>query len=130
MQNLKEFDRFQSVVLQVSEFGIVQMTRKRSGKTLMRQLMDTCHCCQGLGQLTSVRAASYEVLRKIKQSLKQYHSAGKVELIVSEGLFDFIASIEFDSVLALEQQFGCQVVLHSDANMKQHEFKVVEKSLT
>lgn len=129
-KNLKEFDRFQSVVLQVSEFGIVQMTRKRSGKTLMRQLMDTCHCCQGLGQLTSVRAASYEVLRKIKQSLKQYHSAGKVELIVGEELFDFIASIEFDSVLALEQQFGCQVVLHSDANMKQHEFKVVEKSLT
>ncbi len=31
---LKEKDKFQSVVLKISEFGLVQMTRKRSGITL------------------------------------------------------------------------------------------------
>ncbi len=37
-KTLKERDKFQSVVLRVSEFGLVQMTRKRSGKTLVSQL--------------------------------------------------------------------------------------------
>src|SRR5262249_19806422 len=39
---LRERDKFQSVVLRISEFGLVQMTRKRSGKTLMQQIMTTC----------------------------------------------------------------------------------------
>ncbi|HSW73890.1 MAG TPA: Rne/Rng family ribonuclease, partial [Candidatus Limnocylindria bacterium] len=42
---LKERDKFQSVVLKVSEFGLVQMTRKRSGKTLVQQLTENCSCC-------------------------------------------------------------------------------------
>ncbi len=40
-KTLREEDKFQSVVLKVSEFGLVglvQMTRKRSGKTLIQQL--------------------------------------------------------------------------------------------
>src|SRR5690606_34208443 len=37
-KTLKERDKFQSVVLKISEFGIVQMTRKRSGKSLVQQL--------------------------------------------------------------------------------------------
>ena len=39
---LKERDKFQSVVLKISEFGLVQMTRKRSGKTLVQQLTSAC----------------------------------------------------------------------------------------
>ncbi len=34
-KTLREQDKFQSVVLKVSEFVLVQMTRKRSGKTLI-----------------------------------------------------------------------------------------------
>lgn len=37
-KTLRERDKFQTVALKVSEFGLVQMTRKRSGKTLMQQL--------------------------------------------------------------------------------------------
>ena len=68
-QTLKELDKFQAVVLQVSEFGIVQMTRKRSGKPLMRQLTDLCYCCYGLGRLPAVRAESYELLRRFELDL-------------------------------------------------------------
>jgi len=39
---LKERDKFQSVVLKISEFGLVQMTRKRTGKTLVNELTNDC----------------------------------------------------------------------------------------
>ncbi len=125
-QTLKKLDRFQSVVLQVSEFGIVQMTRKRSGKTLMRQLTDVCHCCNGLGRLTSVRAASYEILRQVKHAVAQQLSKNNIKLVVAGPLFDFISSIEFDSVLALEKEFNCHIVLESSAALHQTAFKITE----
>ncbi|MBI2352846.1 Rne/Rng family ribonuclease [Candidatus Dependentiae bacterium] len=123
---LKEFDRFQSVVLQVSEFGIVQMTRKRSGKTLMRQLMDDCHHCKGLGQLMSTRAECYQVLRDIKRVLSQ-HKDKNILLSLNEMSFHFITSIEFNSILALEAEFNCHIVLSIDETLKKNEFRLKNK---
>lgn len=127
-QTLKELDKFQSVVLQVSEFGIVQMTRKRSGKTLMRQLTDVCHCCSGLGRLPSVRAESYFILRSLKNQLQQKSFATKQLLFeINKAVFDFISSIEFNSILELEREFGCNITLVSSDRIERHTFKLKEK---
>ena len=64
-KTLKERDKFQSVVLKVSEFGLVQMTRKRSGKTLMNELMHACSTCHSLGFVKSVSNESYTILRAL-----------------------------------------------------------------
>ncbi len=122
-QALKEHDRFQSVVLQVSEFGIVQMTRKRSGKTLMRQLMDVCHCCNGLGRLMSMRADAYYVLRMARKALAPYKGE-TVLLQLHEAIFNFIAGVEFDSILALEQETKCMIILATDATLQKNQFKI------
>jgi ribonuclease G len=127
-QTLKELDKFQSVVLQVSEFGIVQMTRKRSGKTLMRQLTDLCHCCSGLGRLPSVRAESYKILRTLKTQLQQNKRLAKKTLLfdVNKAVFDFISSIEFNSILELEREFDCSITLVSNEHIERHTFKIKE----
>ena len=59
---LKEKDKYQSVTLKVSEFGIVQMTRKRSGKTLSQQLTNVCITCNGNGRSKSTSTLSFEIL--------------------------------------------------------------------
>lgn len=126
-QTLKELDKFQSVVLQVSEFGIVQMTRKRSGKTLMRLLTDVCHSCNGLGRLPAVRAESYEVLRKVKMFLASKKEAKHYLFEVNKAVFDFLVSSEFNSVLDIEQQFGCVLTLVSKDTIHRHDFRLKEK---
>lgn len=126
-QTLKDLDKFQSVVLQVSEFGIVQMTRKRSGKSLMRLLTDLCHCCSGLGRLPAVRAESYEVLRKVKLFLSQKKDSKSYLCEVNKAVFDFIASSEFNSILELEKQFGCVLTLVSNDKISRHDFRLKAK---
>jgi len=126
-QTLKELDKFQAVVLQVSEFGIVQMTRKRSGKTLMRQLTNLCHCCKGLGRLPSVRAESYEVLRKLKVEIQSRYTKKNVYFEVNGPVFDFISSIEFNSILQLEKDFCCMITLLSSDQIGRHDFRIKEK---
>jgi len=126
-QTLKELDKFQSVVLQVSEFGIVQMTRKRSGKSLMRLLTDLCHCCSGLGRLPAVRAESYEVLRKVKVFLGQKKDHKHYLFEVNKAVFDFIASSEFNSILELEKLFSCTLTLVSNDKINRHDFRLKAK---
>lgn len=126
-QMLKELDKFQSVVLQVSEFGIVQMTRKRSGKPLMRLLTDLCHCCSGLGRLPAVRAESYEILRKAKLFLSQKKESHQYMFEVNKSVFDFLASSEFNSILELEKQFNCVLTLVSNDKISRHDFRLKAK---
>jgi ribonuclease G len=126
-KHLKEYDKFQSVVLAVSEFGLVQMTRKRSGKTLLRQLTQPCSTCKGTGNLKSVRAESYEVLRAIDQKLIHVGLKGPVVLSVHPEVFDFISSVEFNSILALEGKFGIQITFLSTPTLHRTQFGIEKR---
>jgi len=123
-KHLKEYDKFQSVVLAVSEFGLVQMTRKRSGKTLLRQLTESCMACKGTGHVKSVRAESYEVLRAIDQKLTALSAKGSIVLSVNPEIFDFISSVEYNSILALEGKFGVHITFLSKPTLLRTQFEI------
>ena len=123
-KHLKEYDKFQSVVLAVSEFGLVQMTRKRSGKTLLRQLTESCSACKGSGNLKSARAESYEVLRAIDQKIIALGVKGSIVLSVNPEVFDFVSSIEYNSILALEGKFGIQITFLSKPSLNRTQFEI------
>ena len=123
-KTLREHDKFQSVVLKVSEFGLVQMTRKRSGKTLAQQLMDTCECCKGLGLIKSLQTESYAVLRALKATASHDKLAHKISLHVHPDIFDYITSTEYNSILELEKQTKCKITLTSQKNFRLNQYKI------
>jgi ribonuclease G len=112
-KNLKERDKFQSVVLKVSEFGLVQMTRKRSGKTMVQQLTDQCNTCHGSGFIKSTPVESYTILRKLKEALDTKKITGTITVSVHPSIFQYISNIEYNSVLFLEKQYNCKIMLVS-----------------
>lgn len=115
-KTLKERDKFQSVVLRVSEFGLVQMTRKRSGKTLVQQMMETCPECRGLGYIKSVQTESYEILRTLKANLDERKVGNEVSISVHPKILDYITSTEYNSVLDLEKIYKCKIILVAENN--------------
>lgn len=110
---LKERDKFQSVVLKVSEFGLVQMTRKRSGKTLIQQLMKTCNCCKGLGYIKSVSTEAGEILRKLTQELETHNLEQNITVTLHPDVFSYITNVEYNSILYLEKKYKCRIILKS-----------------
>lgn len=110
---LKERDKFQSVVLKVSEFGLVQMTRKRSGKTLVQQLTQNCYSCHGSGFIRSLKTESYEILRKLESDLDNKKAYGNINLEIHPEIFDYINTIEYNSILFLEKKYLCTITLSS-----------------
>ncbi len=110
-KTLKEKDKFQSVALKISEFGLVQMTRKRAGKTLLQQLTNVCEACKGCGFVKSIPGISLEILRHFKYEVGRKNLTGSVVLSVSSHVFEYLVHQEYQSILKLEKQLNCKVIL-------------------
>jgi ribonuclease G len=124
---LKEQDKFQSVLLKISEFGLVQMTRKRSGKTLSKQLTDSCESCSGAGVTPSVGAESYALLRLLKQELLHKKVAGDITIQLSPQVFDYISNNEYTTVLNFEKETGNKITLEREKSLPVGTFKIAGK---
>lgn len=111
-KTLKEHDKFQSVVLKVSEFGLVQMTRKRSGKTLIQQMTEPCSACHGLGFIESTQTESFAILRALKSELENKHiTKSSVTLSVHPAILHYITSTEYNTILNLEKAYKSKIML-------------------
>lgn len=124
---LKERDRFQSVVLKVSEFGLVQMTRKRSGKTLVQQLTDTCPHCKGLGFVESLATTCFAVLRQIRASLTSFKPGDEVIVRIHPDIFNYVVNTEYNALLELEKQFNVKITTARDGRISMGTYKIAKK---
>lgn len=125
-KTLKERDKFQSVVLRVSEFGLVQMTRKRSGKTLAQQLMRSCAECHGLGMVKSLETESYAILRHLEEELRAKRLQGLITLSVHIQVFNYLISHQYNALLALEKEFNSKITLATTAEHSEHKTFTIE----
>ena len=125
-KNLKDHDKFQSVVLKISEFGLVQMTRKRSGITLLQQLMQKCSGCKGLGYVKSIETECHEILRHLQEKLKEKKMQEPI-LRVNPEIFNHLTSVEYNAILSLEKVYKCKVILMSDKNFSITQYKIEKK---
>ncbi len=124
---LKEQDRFQSVVLKVSEFGLVQMTRKRSGKTLVQQLTHTCPNCKGLGFVESLPTTCFSILRQVRSSLTSYKSGDSVILRLHPDIFNYVVNTEYNALLELEKKFAIKITTAQDGRISTTTYKISKK---
>ncbi len=124
-KTLKEKDKFQSVLLKISEFGLVQMTRKRSGKTLIKELTDTCKMCCGVGVTPSVQAESYALLRHIKEELLNKKIQGDVTLKLSSEVFDYISTTEYSTLFDFEKELNGKITLELEKSLVIGSFKII-----
>jgi ribonuclease G len=60
-------DRSKSRMLQLSEFGLVEITRQRTKRSLERLLCQPCPACSGSGRLKSAETVGFEILREIRK---------------------------------------------------------------
>jgi ribonuclease G len=65
LQEAVKNDKSRSNILKVSEFGLVQMTRKRDRENLSQMMCEACMYCGGDRLLKSRRSVCYEIFRKL-----------------------------------------------------------------
>ncbi len=98
-------DKSRINILKLSEFGLVQMTRKRSCENLSQMMCEPCHYCAGEGVLKSRRTICYEIFRKISRRAKR-HNSTNITLTVHPRIGDMLLKEEGPATNELENDIG------------------------
>jgi ribonuclease G len=98
-------DKSRINILKLSEFGLVQMTRKRSCENLNQMMCEPCHYCAGEGVLKSRRTICYEIFRKIARRAKRNNSKNII-LTVHPRIADMLLKEEETVTNELEHDIG------------------------
>jgi len=75
-------DRSRTKILKVSDFGLVEMTRKRVRGSLERLLSQPCPGCGGSGRVKSALTTSLEIYRAVLRGRGRMDRAATIELRV------------------------------------------------
>jgi ribonuclease G len=103
-------DKSRINILKLSEFGLVQMTRKRSCENLNQMMCEPCHYCAGEGVLKSRRTICYEIFRKISRKAQRYNGY-HVTLNVHPRVADMLLKEEETVTNELERDIGKRVTI-------------------
>ncbi|MFP3983475.1 MAG: ribonuclease E/G [Desulfurivibrionaceae bacterium] len=117
-------DKSKIHILHVSEFGLVQMTRKRSRDDLLRKMYEPCPFCNGEGMLKSGRTVCYEIFRKVALDSKSV-SAPEVRIKVHPRVADVMLKEESEAMAYLEQQTGMRVTISADREMYMERYEII-----
>jgi ribonuclease G len=122
-QELKK-DRSPSKALQVSDFGLIIITRKRVKQSLERTLTEPCPYCAGSGVVKSSSTICYEILsevRKIGLELNGHRLLIRVNPDIARALKEEEKEVLKD----LRQTLGKDVTIKPDLKLHHEQFDVM-----
>jgi ribonuclease G len=113
-------DRSKTKILQISEFGLIEMTRKRVRQSLERSLTQPCPYCSGSGRIKSNTTISLEIWRELMK-LRDLHEGQDVIVRVNPVVYNHLDPI-FDEV---ERSLGIHIIFKPDDSLHHEQFDVV-----
>jgi ribonuclease G len=122
-QELKR-DRAPSKALQVSDFGLIVITRKRVKQSLERVLTEPCPYCSGSGVIKSSATICYEILAEVKK-LGSELNGHAVVLRVNPDIARALKEEENAVLRDLRVALGKEVTIHPDVHLHHEQFDVM-----
>ncbi len=122
----KEFkkDRAKTVVLPMTEFGLIQITRERVRENIVQSLTEVCPYCQGTGLLTK----KSNVIHEIEKWLQRYRLEGKhkfLKLIVHSSLGQKLKEGFISTLTKIQFKYFVRLKLIQDEKMNPSSFRIV-----
>jgi ribonuclease G len=122
-QELKN-DRAPSKALQVSDFGLIVITRKRVKQSLERVLTEPCPYCSGSGVIKASSTICYEILAEVKK-LGAELNGHAVVLRVNPDIARALKEEESAVLKDLRVALGKDVTIHPDTHLHHEQFDVM-----
>jgi ribonuclease G len=119
-------DRARSKVLKISEFGLVEVTRKRSRANLERALTRRCPYCQGSGRIKKTTTICLNIRREALKMLRRATLPQEILLRVHPEVASALQTSERAILEELETASGWPVLLQSDAELHHERFDLSE----
>jgi ribonuclease G len=118
-----EKDKARPNILKISEFGLVEMTRKRVRENVVQQLCEPCRHCDNSGWVQSQETVVYHLLRDLTQQLPSNKKTA-VSVRAEKNVIGFLKKNEQDSLDALSEKFQCKIQLRSSSSLDRADYRI------
>jgi ribonuclease G len=117
-------DRAKNRMLPVSEFGLVEITRKRQRQSLERALTMPCPYCAGAGRIKNVTTIVLDIRREILKKVEEVE-AHSLLLRVHPEIYRALMGDERRLVEELEERIAMPIHVQSDEHLHHEGFDIV-----
>jgi ribonuclease G len=120
-------DRARTKAFQVSELGLIEMTRQRVRQSHLQNMTESCPTCHGTGRVFTAET----IIRRVERSVKRMAVEGRKDHLVVRLHPDvamYVLEQEHDLLKKLEKQVSFGLELRDDPLLRPDEFKLVVKS--
>jgi ribonuclease G len=119
-------DKSRTNVLEISELGLVEMTRKRVRQSLHSLLMQSCPTCKGTGVVKSAAALTAEIYRKIQVAIRDI-SGQEVLIRVHPDLAAYLQEEEAEGLEILQRRIQRKVTVQGAQGLHKDEYEIITR---
>ncbi len=123
LQETLKKDRAKTVVIDMSELGLVQMTRKRVRENLGGHMCTPCPYCEGKGSIRSVPSLAYDILRRIRKEAVTA-SEEKIFVLANPDIVSFLYHEERFALDKIEKQFNKKITIKADSKAHHEDYNI------
>lgn len=122
LQEALKSDRAKTTITQISELGLIEMTRKRTQESLSHLLCTECPTCSGRGEIKSPKTIAYEVLRELKRDSRLFTSK-KIILHIHPQVEQALKALKTKGLDEFEKKIGKRVELSPQPHYSREHFE-------
>ncbi|MCP5470052.1 MAG: ribonuclease E/G [Chlamydiales bacterium] len=116
-------DPAKGTILNMSEFGMVEMTRQRSRESLMQTIYTACPYCSGSGLIKTHESITIEIERSLKKVTRQLEQFG-LRLTVHPSLYAYMRDGgEFEYLEKMAKELKARLEFAEDDTLHLNDYK-------
>ena len=122
-------DRARTNVLQISELGLLEMSRQRQDQSILSQLTSTCPYCQGRGLVKSPMAISIEVQRRLTMLLKKAELEKhpfEPKIVIAPQVMQRLRTEDSQILAQLQKDFNTRLTFVSELHRHPEAFSILD----
>ena len=116
-------DKAKTNILKISEFGLVEMTRKRVRESLIQSICEPCFYCEGKGYIRSRQSIAYEILRELQREATM-SKGKKLKVIAHPDVAQLLFDEERSAIENLESMFHRSIEILANPQLHHEQFEV------
>lgn len=128
MRHLLMDDRAKSKIYQISQLGLMEMTRQRDNESLRETVFDSCPYCDGRGKVKSAISMSVEIQRRLQNILRKYKKDKElsIRVIMHPTVLARMKNEDERFLADLESKYGRELSFRGDPSLHLEEFKLID----
>ena len=124
-------DRARTNVLEISELGLLEMSRQRQDQSILSQLTSVCPYCQGHGLVKSPMAVSIEIQRHLIALLKKAEAEKKPfepKIVIAPQVMQRLRTEDSEILARLQKDYNTRLTFVSELHRHPEAFSILVAS--